>query len=170
MIMDGEVWHGANYSAGEIGYLVVDWHGEQPLILDQYASGPAIERAYHNATDGVEHLPLTDISQRAAAGDELARAVITEKAQRLGHILAGYATSINPEAVVVGGGVAMIGPLWWDAFQAAFRDSLPSLLRSTPLLPAALGIEAVLLGAAMLAWRMYPPIEMGGAWKGGDLQ
>ena len=50
LIMDGEVWHGADYSAGEIGYLVVDWEdGDEPVILDQYASGLAIERAYQAA-------------------------------------------------------------------------------------------------------------------------
>ena len=152
LIMNGEVWHGANFSAGEIGYLIVDWDGGRPLILDQYASGPAIERAYRNATGGKAGLPLTEISRLAFAGHKLARTVITEKARRLGHILSGYTTSINPEAVVIGGGVPMIGALWWDAFEAAFRDSLPPLLRATPLLPAALGAEAVLLGAAMLAW------------------
>lgn len=153
LIFDGAVWHGANYSAGEIGYLVVDWAGEAPLMLDQYASGPGLERAYQEAVGAGECLPLTEISRRAYAGDEVAREIITEKARRFGAILAGYVTSINPEAVVVGGGVAMIGALWWDTFAASFRESLPPLLRSTFLLPAGLGVEAVLLGAAMLAWR-----------------
>ena len=168
IVAGDEVWHGANYSAGEIGYMVVDWDDDQPLILDQYCSGPAIERAYHNATGAEEGLPLTEISRRAAAGDDLARGVITEKARQLGCILAGYITSINPEAVIVGGGVPQIGALWWDAFESAFREGLPPLLRATPLLPAALGAEAVLLGAAMLAWQVFPPIEMGRAWKGGS--
>ena len=153
LIMDGAVWHGAHFSAGEIGYLVVDWDGGQPLILDQYCSGPAIERAYQSASGVEGGLPLTEVSRRAAAGDNLARMIIAEKARRFGHILAGVATSINPEAVIVGGGVPQIGALWWDAFATAFHASLPSLLRGTPLLPAALGPEAVLLGAAMLAWR-----------------
>lgn len=153
LIMDGAVWRGANYSAGEIGYLVVDWDGEQPVILDQYVSGPGMERAYQTASGADSQLPLTEISRRAVAGDELARAVIIEKARRFGHILAGYVASVNPEAVILGGGVPQIGPLWWDAFETAFRGSLPPLLRATPLQPAALGVEAVLLGAAMLAWR-----------------
>ncbi|MCY3781475.1 MAG: ROK family protein [Chloroflexi bacterium] len=152
IVAEGAVWHGAHYSAGEIGYLVVDWEGDQPLILDQYCSGPAIERAYHRATGANQGPPLNEISRRAAAGDDLARMIIAEKARRFGQILAGYVTSINPEAVIVGGGVPQIGALWCDAFAAAFRASLPPLLRGTPLLPAALGVEAVLLGAAMLAW------------------
>ena len=152
LILNGAICHGENFSAGEIGYLVVAWDGDEPLILDQYCSGPAIERAYQATAEVVERLPLTEISLWAQAGDEAARAVIRQKAREFGAILAGYATSINPQAVIVGGGVPQIGRLWWDAFSAAFHANLPPLLASTRLLPAALGVEAVLLGAAMLAW------------------
>ena len=153
LIFKGEIWPGANFSAGEIGYLVVGWDGDQPLILDQYASGPAIERAWQAATGDDERLPLTEISARAHAGDATAKAVIQRKASEFGVMLAGYATSINTQAVIVGGGVPQIGELWWDAFAGAFQAQLPPLLAGTQLLPAALGVEAVLLGAAMLAWR-----------------
>ncbi len=154
LIMDGELWHGANYSAGEIGYLVVDWQGDRPLILDQYASGPAIERAYQAATGRAARLPLRQIAQLAQAGDATATEAIVAKARRLGVVLAGCATSLNPAAVVVGGGVPQIGALWWDALEAGFCDSLPPPVAATPLLPARLGANAVLLGAAMLAWKM----------------
>ena len=153
IVMDGEVWHGAAYSAGEIGYLVVDWQDDKPVLLDQFASGPAIERAYCRASQSNKRLPLTAISQRARAGDKIAAATIKQKAMQFGFILGGYVTALNPEAVVIGGGVAQIGALWWDALEKSFRQALPPPLKSTPLLPAALGIEAVLLGAAMLAWR-----------------
>ncbi len=153
IIIDGEIWHGANYSAGEIGYLVVGWDSGEPLMLDQFASGPAIERAYQAAAESDRRLPLTKISRRAIDGDELALRVIQAKARQLGIILAGYVASINPEAVVLGGGVPQIGALWWDAFTAGFQETAPPLLKKTPLLPAALGVEATMLGAAMLAWR-----------------
>lgn len=154
LIMNGEVWHGADYSAGEIGYLVVDWAGENPVILDQYASGPAIERAYQAAAGLEERLSLQAIAQLATDGDATATAVIRLKARQLGAILAGCATSFNPAALVVGGGVPEIGALWWEAFEAAFRENLPPPVATTPLLPAALGANSVMLGAAMLAWNM----------------
>ena len=153
LIREGEIWPGANFFAGEIGYLVVGWDGAAPLILDQYASGPAIERAFQAAAASDERLPLTEISARAAAGDVTAGAVIQRKARELGMILAGYATSVNPQAVIVGGGVPQIGAPWWDAFAGGFHVNLPPLLAETQLLPAALGVEAVLLGAALRAWR-----------------
>lgn len=154
LILDGELWHGADYSAGEIGYLVVDWQGDEPLILDQYASGPAIERAYQAAAGGGRRFPLKQIAQLARDGDATATGVIVANARRLGVVLAGCATSLNPAAVVVGGGVPQIGALWWDALKAGFRDSLPPPVAKTPLLQAALGANAVMLGAAMQAWKM----------------
>ena len=154
LIMNGEVWHGADYSAGEIGYLVVDWAGEAPIILDQYASGPAIERAYQAATGRDLRLPLKEIAQLARDGDAAAMEVIKVKARRLGMILAGCVATINPAAAVVGGGVPQIGALWWDALEAAFREHLPPPVATTPLLPATLGANSVMLGAAMLAWKM----------------
>ena len=153
LIVNGEVWHGAGYSAGEIGYLVVDWQGEAPQILDQYASGPAIERAYQAAAGRASRLPLTEISQLAAAGDAIAADVIKRKARRLGVILAGCATALNPAALVIGGGVPQVGALWWDALEAGFRETLPPPVAKTPLLSATLGVNAVMLGAAMLAWK-----------------
>lgn len=154
LIMNGEVWHGANYSAGEIGYLVVDWADEKPLILDQYASGPAIERAYQAASGRDRRLPLEEIALLAKDGDATAAQAISMKARQLGAILAGCATALNPAALVVGGGVPEIGALWWDALEAAFRQNLPPPVSTTPLLPATLGANSVMLGAAMLAWKM----------------
>lgn len=153
VVVDGKIWRGATYSAGEIGYLVADWQDDKPILLDQFASGPAIARAYCQAIQSDERLPLIAVSQRAQAGDKTAVAVIRQKARQLGFILGGYVTSLNPQAVVIGGGVTQIGALWWDALETAFRQALPPPLKSTPLLPSSLGIEAVLLGAAMLAWQ-----------------
>ncbi len=153
VIVDGEVWHGANFCAGEIGYLVVDWEAGAPVILDQFASGPAIERAYQAAVAGAGRIPLPQISRRAQTGDAEAIAAIEGKARQLGAVLAGCATALNPAAVVVGGGVPQAGALWREALESGFRDNLPPPVAETPLLPAALGAKSVMLGAAMLAWR-----------------
>lgn len=157
IIVDGEIWHGPNYSAGEIGYLVVGWDGDEPLILDQFVSGPGIESAYQSSKGTDERVPLTEISRRAYAGELIAAESIQEKARQLGIILGGFTASINPAALVIGGGVPEIGDLWWRPFEAAFRESVPPILRSTPILPAKLGTKAVLLGAAMLAWDEVAP-------------
>lgn len=157
LVMEGAVWHGADFSAGELGYLAVGWDGETPLLLDQFASGPAIERAYMRASDASERVPLPEIASRAQNGDKHAQAAITGKARQLGIILAGLAASFNPQALVIGGGVAQVGALWRQALEAGFRAHLPALLHDTPILPAALGEQAVMLGAGMLAWQKCSP-------------
>ena len=96
---------------------------------------------------------MTEISRRASAGDELAAAIIQTKAREFGNVMGGYLASIDPDALVIGGGVPQIGRRWWDAFAAGFRQTVSPPLWNTPILPAARGVEAVLLGAAMLAWR-----------------
>ncbi len=154
LIIQGQIWPGAGYSAGELGYLVAGWQGDEPLLLDQFASGPAIERAYQNLIKTGERIPLPEIAKRAQQSDQLAKDAITTKARQLGLILAGAAASFNPQALVIGGGVLEIGALYWDAFAAGFREQAPAPVRATPLLPARLGANAVLLGAGMLAWRL----------------
>lgn len=157
IIINGEIWRGPNYSAGEIGYLVVGWDEDTPIVLDQFVSGPGIERAYQAATGAADRIPLTEIARRAYGGELVAAQTIRDKARQLGIVLGGFAASINPAALVIGGGVAQIGALWWGALATAFHESVPPLLRSMPILPAKLGVEAVLLGAALLAWDQMTP-------------
>ena len=83
LLFHGEIWPGEHFSAGEIGYLVIGWDGDDAVILDQYASGPGIERAWQAAAGADERLPLTDISARAYAGDAIARAVIHAEGARI---------------------------------------------------------------------------------------
>ena len=58
LILNGEIWHGASYSAGELGYLVAGWADGAPLLLDQFASGPAIERNYQRQVGASQRLRL----------------------------------------------------------------------------------------------------------------
>jgi len=153
LILDGEIYHGANYSAGEIGYLVVGWDDAEPILFDQFASGPAIEKAYQSVCQSDEHIPLTKISECASKGDDVAQSIIHGKATQFGQILGGYVTSISPDAVVIAGGVSQIGDLWWKPMETAFFESVPPPVKSTSLLHSSLGAEAVMLGAGMLAWK-----------------
>ena len=153
IVLHQRLWHGATYSAGEIGYMVVGWDDDQPIQLDQFVSGPAIEREYQARSQDDVLIPLTEIAERATKGDEIATHVIQEKASQFGAILGGYTTSINPQVVVIGGGVPQIGALWWDAMKTAFYQAVPTPVKATQLMLSSLGISAVMLGAAMLAWQ-----------------
>jgi len=58
---------------------------------------------------------------------------------------------IDPEVVVVGGGVAACGELWWQALREGIAAEVLPALREVPVGPAALGGDAALLGAARMA-------------------
>ena len=154
LILNGKIWHGAGFSAGELGYLVAGWADDAPLLLDQFASGPAIERNYQRHVGASQRLRLPEIAKLARQGDKQALAAIQGKARQLGMILAGAAAAFNPQALVIGGGVLDIGALYWEALVAGFRAYAPTPVQATPLLQASLGANAVMLGAGMLAWDM----------------
>jgi glucokinase len=90
---------------------------------------------------------------RAAAppdGDELARAVLDNAARALGFGIGTAITLMNPERVVIGGGVSKSGERWWSQVRAAARaNTLPQM--RVDIIPAALGDDAPLWGAVALA-------------------
>jgi len=152
IILNKEIWHGATYSAGELAYLVIGWQDGEPVFLESCASGKAIERAYQQQMQAQKALALPQIAHRAYDGDSLARKIIEERASRLGQVLAGYVLSLSPQLVVIAGGVPQIGALWWQPLQSAFEALLPQSMRIA-LHASRFGAEAVIIGAAMLAWR-----------------
>lgn len=169
-ILNGQRWHGAGSMAGEIGHTVVNPAG--PLCLcgkrgcvERLASGPymvqQILEIWQQQPDrgpllrqavGEDLSQLTGqlISQAAAAGDELAQATLTQAGHALGVGIGNAANLINPQRFVLGGGVTKAGPLFWNAVQAAARaTALPEV--QFEIVPAVLGDEAPLWGAALLA-------------------
>jgi glucokinase len=70
------------------------------------------------------------------------------------------ANVLDPEAVIVTGGLAGAGPLWWEAMEAAFRAELMPPLRDLPLRAAALGGAAAIIGAAGLVLRAAQPVPL----------
>ncbi|MEW2352310.1 ROK family protein [Spirillospora sp. NPDC029432] len=127
----GELERGAHGTAGELAHLLVPERGPVPCgcgrrdHLEAVAAGPAI----------------------AATGDPAGAGGV------LGRALAGLLAVLDPDAVVLGGGVAQIGAPFLDAVTAAFRAEALPPLRALPILPAALGTDAPLVGAALLAKR-----------------
>ena len=94
----------------------------------------------------------------ARRGDLAARRAIAESAHVLGLGLGGLLNVLDLPVLVIGGGVAELGDLWWPALEAALRaNPMPGPAR-VALRPAALGTHAALVGAACLVFD--------GAWQG----
>ncbi|HVX67577.1 MAG TPA: ROK family protein [Bryobacteraceae bacterium] len=120
-------------------------------VLEEFASGPALvarynERAQNAAAAG------QDVTGRAAAGDALATEIVRTAAEALGVSVAWLINSLDPEAVVVGGGLGVAGGLYWDRFVASTRAHIwAENARDLPVTKALLGADAGVVGAAA-AW------------------
>lgn len=153
VVRRGRVEPGRAGIAGSVGHVVVpeavghtcscgvDGHAEA------VASGPALER--HHVALGGEALGLRDVVRLAAAGDTRAAEVLARGARVLGRALAGAVSVVDPDVVVVGGGVAQIGHAYLDGVATALREDLMPAVRDIPVVAAALGTDAPIVGAAV---------------------
>lgn len=153
LVREGRAVAGRAGVAGSVGHVVVpdavghmcscgvDGHAEAA------ASGPALER--HYAALGGNRLGLRDVVDLAAAGDPRAREVLARGSRVLGRALAGAVSVLDPDVVVVGGGVAQIGPTYLDGVATALREDLMPAVRDVPVVAAALGTDAPIVGAAV---------------------
>lgn len=124
-------------------------------ILDDIAAGPALVAAYNRSSP----LPLhtaQEVMAAAEAGDLLAWRVVYRAAQALGVGVAFLVNVLDPERVVVGGGLGVAGGPYWRHFVRATRAHIWSdTNRDLPIRMAALGTRAGLIGAAATAWRRF---------------
>ncbi|RPF26255.1 ROK family protein [Georgenia muralis] len=158
VVLGGSPLRGAHHVAGEIGHLPVP--GAEGLRctcgrlghLEAIGAGPGLYRRYLALGGDVASPDARDVVARAAAGDEVAVRAVRDSATAVGRGTAGIVTVLDPDAVLVTGGLAGSGELWWDTMEAALRAELIDPLAGIPLLRAALGNEAAIVGAARGAW------------------
>ena len=88
----------------------------------------------------------------AEAGDLVARRILDETTATLGLALANVIALLHPEVIVIGGGVSLMGPLFWDGLRAAVAQrAMPAYIASVRIERAALGEDVVPVGALCLA-------------------
>lgn len=117
-------------------------------VLEAFAAGPALLARYHQASGRM--LPNGQALFAAVAdGDPVAIQIVRSAGEALGNSVAFLCNVLDPEAVIVGGGLGLAGGLYWDAFVAATRAHIYAEdTRALPILRAALGVDAGLIGAA----------------------
>lgn len=152
VITDGRVLRGKHGFAGEIGNVRCMVSGEPVgvegtcAVLESVASGSGIEACY--AAAGGQRLSGAEVSARAAAGESLAQRVIAQAGQCLGDAVASLANVLDPELVVLSGSVPKAGAAWRAAVQEGFETQMNAAQRDLPIVPAILGDDAPLVGAA----------------------
>jgi glucokinase len=123
--------------------------------LEQFASGPALTSRYESAGGGRCSPP--NVLARAAASDEAAISVVVSAGDALGAAIAQLVNMLDPQAVVLGGGLGLAEGLYRDSLAASLRRSVWSPLHAdVPLKSGQLAADAGIIGAAMAAASLKP--------------
>ena len=151
IVRDGQLLHGTHFSAGQIGELVAGWMSQKPILLSQKASGEGIVAEYSMRSRKFRVPVVRDILQFAHHGDQLAIRVVRDGAILLGLVLSPVISLLDPERVIVGGGLLQGGSsLWWDSFLNTLRESPLPALQEVDIMKAKMTDYPQLVGAALL--------------------
>lgn len=155
LVQEGTLLAGYHGAAGELGHMCMD-PGETERCscgnrgcLEQYCSATGIARMARMA--GLDALSAKDVFDLAAAGNEAAMATVDRACAFLGRGLAAACCTIDPEAIVLGGGVSKAGEFLRLKVEAAFQAYAFHACRDTEIRLATLGNDAGIYGAARLA-------------------
>ncbi|HEX6745710.1 MAG TPA: ROK family protein [Longimicrobium sp.] len=139
IVLNGEIYHGCSDVAGEIGHMTIDSNGRRCKCgnygcLEQYASGPAIAtRAVEGLEAGapsllldmvggkVEDITAATVYEAVVEGDPYANEVMKDTAKFLGAGIASIINILNPEMVVIAGGVTRAGEHLFEPLRAEVR-------------------------------------------------
>jgi glucokinase len=166
VILDGQLWHGVNDSAAEIGHMCVEPFGSVACrcgsrgCLEVYASATAIVRMAREGRPrhptsiliSSDDLTAETVFHAGRNGDALALEVFHRMGDYLGIGLANVINLLNPAMIVIAGGVAN----GWELFEKHMRHQIdehafPVPAAEVKIVPAECGDDAGLLGAARLA-------------------
>ncbi len=161
LVLGGRVYRGWRGFAGEVGHLCVVPDGVPCSCgsrgcFEQYASGTAIARVYREKLRkrGCDDPNVTakTVADKAREGDEPARQTLEEAGRYIAQALGGVLNLLDLEACLVGGGVAEAGDILLDPVRRHLPDFCwPEIARGVRILPAGLGNDAGILGAAAQA-------------------
>jgi glucokinase len=153
VILDGRVHHGAHSTAGEIGHCIVLPDGppctcDKRGCLEALSSGSALGREGRAA--GMGDVTGREVGERALRGDPVALRIVAQAGTWLGLALGNVANLLDPQIIVIGGGVSDLGDVYLGPARASFAATAMPAARGTPIVKAALGYDAGVIGAAAL--------------------
>ena len=174
IIVDGALLRGAHGFAAEIGHIIVEPDGPRcgcgnHGCWEQVASGSAITRDARAAVTRHPHSILVELSggdpahvtgsmvtEAARQGDTVSRGILNEVGHRLGQGIAGLVNVLDPELVIVGGGVSEAGDLVLAPARTAYSRSVEgaAFRPEVPILAASLVNDAGGIGAATMAFEL----------------
>jgi glucokinase len=163
-VVNGQIDGGQGYGAAEIGHMYVPHPNTGiPTELEQICSGWSIG---HRARLAAELNPKSKMTEIAGAikkidakvvylaaesDDETAKLILEETCQTLGLAISNVIALLHPDCVIIGGGVSLMGSLFWDHLQReAENRTIPLFYSRTEIVKAELGENVVVIGALCL--------------------
>lgn len=169
VIIGGDLYRGASGGAGELGHTVVDFSGRECACgsrgcVEAYASGPSIAKRAAKGVKAGQKTVLTGlvngipgrisaeaVCEVAQNGDRWAGQLLNEAGRALGVAVANLINVLNPDVIVIGGGVAAAGDLLFEPVRAEVQARVfPEAWRACEIVPAELPGTAGAIGAAGL--------------------
>jgi glucokinase len=165
IIIDNKIVAGAHGAGGEIGHANVNHEETESCncgnkgCLEQYASATGIVRVAHSELDActtestlrsIPEFTCKDVLDAYKAGDAVAQKIMEKVGEQLGGAIAFIAAVVDPEAVVIGGGVSKAGQPLIDLLNTYFKKYAFSVCKETPIVLATLGNDAGIYGAARM--------------------
>lgn len=158
LVLGGAPYHGRTGNAGHVGHVVVEPGGALCTCgghgcVETVASGPHLARwAREHGWAAPDSADAKELAEAAGEGDAVALHAFSRGADAIARIIASVAAVCDLDLVVVGGGVAKAGGLLFDPLRAALASYAGlDFLRGLRVVPAELGGDAGLVGAAYLA-------------------
>jgi glucokinase len=152
LLLGGRVHHGATWTGGEFGHLLLTTDEAAPRkTLEEWAGGPGLAQTYREMSGAGPEVTGEAVGEEAVRDpDGPAARAVTRTGQCLGFGLASLANALDPDLIVIGGGLAALGDALLDPARRVLRQyALPGPARC-PVVPAALGADAAVIGAAAL--------------------
>ncbi len=165
IIVDGKVVAGFDGAGGEIGHITVNNDEIEPCncgqygCLEQYTSATGIVRmakrklaktAEETSLRRHKGLSAKNVFDEAKAGDAVAAGLVDELGEILGSALSNMACVVNPEVIVIGGGVSKAGQILIDTIQKHYKETSFHACRNTKFALASLGNDAGIYGSMRL--------------------
>ena len=157
LILSDGLFRGASGYAGELGHTVVEPAGRQcdcgsTGCIETRISGPGIVQTAREKGVSGDISTSESIWAAAMQGNEGAKAVFAETGHYLGMVCANLINLLNPQAIVIGGGVMASGDLLLNAAREEVRRrAFPASAQDCPIVQSHLWPDAGVIGAAMLA-------------------
>lgn len=168
IVINGKLVRGASNAAGELGHIKLQMH-DGPLCgcgdygcLEAFASAPAIvamaedyikggkSTKYREMANGSD-ITAFIVAEAAKQGDPVAKRIFTIMGERIGFGLASVVNLLNPEKIIIGGGVADAGEILLDPIRETIKKRAMSVAGSAvEVVPAKLGNTAGVIGASIL--------------------